>query len=118
MAILNFTSISRDSISYLNGWHCNENSSKPLWSFFASNFSSLDNSFHSLAVRGPGGAKIQFSDLFQLSTSILFTLMFSLYLGTNILLNNCGLIRGDDEREENIEGNCTSKPTVLRLYCL
>lgn len=93
-----FYSNPRDSISYLNGWHCNESNSEPLWSLFASNFSSPDNSFHSLAARGPGGTKIQFSKLFQLSTWILFTLTFSLYLGTNILLNNHGLIRGHYER--------------------
>lgn len=85
--------------------------------FFASNFSSLGNSFHSPAARGPGGAKIQFSDLFQLSTSILFTLMFSLYLGASILLNNRRLIRGGYEEEEDTEGNGTSKLVVLRLYC-
>ena len=37
-AISDFTPTSRDSISYLNGWHYNENSSKPLWSLFSLQF--------------------------------------------------------------------------------
>lgn len=59
---------------------------------------------------------IPFSDFFQLSASILFTLVFSLYFGTNIFLNNYGLIRGGGVREEIIGGNGTAKSMVLKLY--
>ena len=41
--------------------------------------------------------------------------MFSSYFGTNILLNNCGLIRGDYDRED-IGGTGTANSVVFKLY--
>lgn len=43
--------------------------------------------------------------------------MFSSYFGANILLNNCGLIRGDYDRED-IGGTGTANSMVFKLYWL
>lgn len=81
LAILNFTPISRKSLKYLNVGIEIKIVLNLCGLFWPPLFSSLDNSFHSPAAKGLGGAKIQFSDFFRLSTSILFTLLLVHTLG-------------------------------------
>lgn len=81
LAILNFTPISRKSLNYLNVGIEIKIVLNLCGLFLPPLFSSLDNSFHSLTAMGLGGAKIQFSDFFWLSTSILFTFLLVYTLG-------------------------------------
>lgn len=60
--ILNFTPISRKSLNYLNVGIEIKIVLNLCGLFLPPLFSSLDNSFYSLAAKGLEGAKIQFSD--------------------------------------------------------